>query len=92
VILVQAGAARLLGARDPAAVRGALQTIEDVARDTIEEIDRLVGALRDDAGAAAARFVGMRERAALAGGTLEAGADGGRFVVRADLPDAPERG
>jgi len=55
MILVQAGAARLLGARDPAAARGALQTIEDVARATIEEIDRLVGALRDDDGAAAAR-------------------------------------
>jgi len=50
VILVQAGAARLLGERDPAAARAALQTIEDVARDTIAEIDRLVGALRDDGG------------------------------------------
>jgi signal transduction histidine kinase len=47
-ILVQAGAARLLGERDPAAARAALQTIEDVARDTIAEIDRLVAALRDD--------------------------------------------
>src|SRR3954453_18337063 len=47
VILVQAGAARLLSERDPAASRAALQTIEDVARDTIGEIDRLVRALRD---------------------------------------------
>src|SRR4051812_11070048 len=47
-ILVQAGAARLLGERDPAAARVALQTIEDVARDTIGEIDRLVAALRDE--------------------------------------------
>jgi len=52
VILVQAGAARLLGERDPAAARAALQTIEDVARDTIAEIDRLVAALRDDGGEA----------------------------------------
>jgi signal transduction histidine kinase len=47
VILVQAGAARLLSERDPAASRAALQTIEDVARETIGEIDRLVRALRD---------------------------------------------
>jgi signal transduction histidine kinase len=47
VILVQAGAARLLSERDPAASRAALQTIENVARETIGEIDRLVRALRD---------------------------------------------
>jgi signal transduction histidine kinase len=48
VILIQAGAARLLQQRDPAAVRKALTTIEDVARETIGEIDQLVRALRDD--------------------------------------------
>jgi signal transduction histidine kinase len=48
VILVQAGAARLLQQRDPAAVRNALTTIEDVARETIGEIDQLVRTLRDD--------------------------------------------
>jgi signal transduction histidine kinase len=48
VILVQAGAARLLQQRDPAAVRDALTTIEDVARETIGEIDQLVRTLRDD--------------------------------------------
>ncbi|MEA2385675.1 MAG: hypothetical protein QOH72_5646 [Solirubrobacteraceae bacterium] len=48
VILVQAGAARLLSERDPAAASQALQTIEDVARETIDEIDRMVGVLRDD--------------------------------------------
>ncbi|HSP74138.1 MAG TPA: histidine kinase dimerization/phosphoacceptor domain-containing protein, partial [Gaiellaceae bacterium] len=42
VILVQAGAARLLQHRDPDAARAALTTIEDVARDTIGEIDVLV--------------------------------------------------
>src|SRR5438093_978606 len=50
VILVQAGAARLLQPRDPKAVQEALTTIEDVARETIGEIDRLVGALREDGG------------------------------------------
>jgi signal transduction histidine kinase len=49
VILVQAGAARLLQERDPQAVRDALETIEDVARETIGEIDQLVRVLRDDA-------------------------------------------
>jgi len=47
VILVQAGAARLLHERDPTAARDALSTIEDVARETIGEIDQLVRNLRD---------------------------------------------
>ena len=48
VILVQAGAARLLQERDPERSRLALGTIETVARDTITDIDRMVRALRDD--------------------------------------------
>jgi signal transduction histidine kinase len=48
VILMQAGAARLLHERDSAGSRRAIGTIEDVARGTITEIDRLVRALRDD--------------------------------------------
>jgi signal transduction histidine kinase len=48
VILVQAGAARLLQERDPAGARAALLTVEEVARDTLGEIDQLVRALRDD--------------------------------------------
>jgi signal transduction histidine kinase len=48
VILVQAGAARLLAEQDPDRSRKALETIEDVARDTLGEIDQLVRALRDD--------------------------------------------
>jgi signal transduction histidine kinase len=50
VILVQAGAARLLQQRDPDAARAALTTIEEVARETIGEIDRLVTGLRDNGG------------------------------------------
>ncbi|MEV0407634.1 histidine kinase [Actinoallomurus sp. NPDC050550] len=50
VILVQAGAARLLHGRDPDRSRQAITTIEEVARSTITEIDRLVLALRDDHG------------------------------------------
>ena len=48
VILVHAGAGRLQAERDPAAAREAFQTIEDVARETVSEIDQLVGALRED--------------------------------------------
>ena len=154
VILVQAGAARLLQERDPAGARAALETVEEVARDTLGEIDQLVRALREDlpagevepppglaaldalaeryrgsglavtvtvdgsrrtlspavdqaafvsasleiavtnraeAGEAAPDrgghgIVGMRERAQLLGGTLEAGADNGSFRVHAQLP------
>jgi signal transduction histidine kinase len=50
VILVQAGAARLLQQRDPGAVQEALSTIEDVARETIGEIDQLIRGLREDGG------------------------------------------
>lgn len=175
IILVQAGAARLLHQRDPGRSRQAIGTVEQVARGTIGEIDRLVRALRDDppgqpepadpaaldelldqhraAGLAIATdlrgprralprrvawatyrilqealtnaawhgrgsaevavwfqpdvvditvtnpadlngrapsgghgIVGMRERAAVPGGTLETQADGGTFCVRARLP------
>jgi len=48
VILVQAGAARLLHERDAQGSQRAIATIEHVARDTIGEIDQLVRALRED--------------------------------------------
>jgi signal transduction histidine kinase len=48
VILVHAGAARLLAAKDPARSQKALGTIESVARETLQEIDQLVRALRED--------------------------------------------
>jgi signal transduction histidine kinase len=48
IILVQAGAARLLHQRNPERSQQAIATIEQVARGTIGEIDRLVRALRDD--------------------------------------------
>jgi signal transduction histidine kinase len=183
VILVQAGAARLLEDRDPARARAAIETIEEIARETVGDIDRLVSALREDgsspgavepppglaaldtlvrlhrasglevrvdvrgdrrvapAGVDRAAYrilqealtnaarhgagsadvevefgeralvlrvtnpvaagsagdgsghglVGMRERAALLGGTLDAGRADGRFAVRAELPYAEAR-
>jgi signal transduction histidine kinase len=48
VILVQAGAARLLQRRDPDVAEEALTTIEDVARETIGEIDHLIRSLREN--------------------------------------------
>jgi signal transduction histidine kinase len=48
VILVQAGAARLLQEQDLERSRAALETIEEVARETLGEIDQLVTALRED--------------------------------------------
>jgi signal transduction histidine kinase len=72
VILVQAGAARLLQERDPASARAALNTIEDVARETIGEIDQLIHGLREEssepveppAGLAALETLAERHRAA----------------------------
>src|SRR5215207_5878782 len=48
VILVHAGAARLLAEKDPPRSREALATIETLARETLTEIDGLVRALRED--------------------------------------------
>ena len=47
VILVEAGAARLLSEKDPKRSRQALETIEAVGRETLREIDQLVRALRE---------------------------------------------
>jgi signal transduction histidine kinase len=47
-ILVQAGAARVLRERDSERSAQAVATIEDLASETIEEIDRIVGLLRED--------------------------------------------
>jgi signal transduction histidine kinase len=70
VILVQAGAARLLQERDPEAVRKALSTIEEVARETIGEIDDMIRGLRERSslveppiGLAAAQTLVERHRA-----------------------------
>jgi signal transduction histidine kinase len=47
VILVHAGLGRLRAEKDPPAARAAFETIEEVARETIGEIDQLVRVLRD---------------------------------------------
>lgn len=54
VIAVQAGAARLHLSGDPARSARALETIEEVARRTVAEIDQIVHGLREPAGSAGA--------------------------------------
>jgi signal transduction histidine kinase len=48
VILVHAGMGRLYAEDDPRLAREAFETIEQVARETVGEIDQLVGVLRED--------------------------------------------
>jgi signal transduction histidine kinase len=47
VIAVRAGAARLRHAREPERTLAALQAVEDLARQTVDQLDQLVGTLRD---------------------------------------------
>jgi signal transduction histidine kinase len=104
VILVQAGAARLLQDRDPELVRTALNTIEDVARETIGEIDRLIRGLREDgdgAGAGADRTIEppiglagietLVERHRAAGLPVEIQVDGARRPLAPGLDQAAYR-
>jgi signal transduction histidine kinase len=64
-ILVQAGAARVLRERDPERSRQAIETIEEVARETLEDIDRIVGSLREDRDAERAPLPGVDDIPAL---------------------------
>jgi signal transduction histidine kinase len=48
VIAVRAGAARLGHDREPDRTRRALEAIEEMARQTVAEIDEIVGSLRDE--------------------------------------------
>jgi signal transduction histidine kinase len=99
VILVQAGAARLLSEHDPDGAREALRTIEDVARDTVDEIEKLVRVLRDDehspdvveppAGLAALETLADRHRAA--GGELDIRIRGSRRPLSPALDQAAYR-
>jgi signal transduction histidine kinase len=98
VILVQAGAARLLQERAPHATREALETIEEVARETIGEIDRLVHVLRDDGspdsvepptGLAALETLVDRHRAA--GLTIDVDVRGPRRALLPSLDQAAYR-
>jgi signal transduction histidine kinase len=90
-ILVQAGAARVLRERDPEGSRVAIETIEEVARETLGDIDRIVGLLREESEAARAPLPGVDQIPALAervraGGVaveLSDDGDSGRALPRA---------
>ena len=58
-ILVQAGAARVLRERDPERSQKAIEAIERLARETIEDIDRIVGSLRAEGPAERAPLPGV---------------------------------
>jgi signal transduction histidine kinase len=72
-VLVQAGAARLLHERDPEASRRAIASIEEVARETLGDIDRIVAALREGEPAERAPLPGVEGIAALVARHREAG-------------------
>jgi signal transduction histidine kinase len=75
VILVHAGMGRLQAGRDAEKTREAFQTIEEVARETVGEIDEMVRVLREDGGtpeeveppAGLAALEGLAERHRAAG-------------------------
>jgi signal transduction histidine kinase len=75
VILVHAGAARLLSEKDPERSREALQTIESVGRETLREIDQLVHALREDDGAVVEPPAGLAALESLVQRHRDAGLD-----------------
>lgn len=58
-ILVQAGAARVLRERDPERSQAAIEAIERLARETIDDIDRIVGSLREEGPAKRAPLPGI---------------------------------
>ena len=89
VITVQAGAARLQLDHDPQRAREPLMAIEETGHETLAEMRRLIGILRDmgEPGLAPQPGMAQRERVDQCGGELHAGATAdGRFAVRAVLP------
>jgi signal transduction histidine kinase len=85
VILVHAGAARLLAEKDPTRSREAIGTIESVARETLREIEQLVSALRED-GDRAQTPIGLAALDALVRRHRDAGLD---VHLRIDGPRRP---
>jgi signal transduction histidine kinase len=94
VILVHAGLGRMRAADDPAA-RATFETIERVARETVGDIDQLVGALRDDAADPAVEPpLGLAALDALAQRHRAAGLDVSTTIggARRPLPPGVDRG
>jgi len=86
VIAIQAGAARMAGASSV----DALQSIETVARDTLAELNRLLGVLRKQADAPLAPQPGLDQLDGLLKSARDAGLEATVKVVgtRRDLPAA----
>ncbi|MEU9604320.1 histidine kinase [Streptomyces sp. NPDC048057] len=80
-VTLQAGAARRVVDRDPEFVRQALEAIEETARRTVDELDTVLGLLRDDGAAGA--------HEAVAGGPTLAELDG--LLARSGVPVTRER-
>ena len=98
VILVQAGVARLLQQDQPAATHEALTTIEDVARETIGEIDQLVRTLRENTDSVEpepptglAALDTLLERSRIAGLTIHVEIKGSRRTLPAAVDQAAYR-
>jgi signal transduction histidine kinase len=72
-VLVQAGAARVLHQRDPERSRRAIEAIEEVARETLGDIDRIITALREGEAAERAPLRGVEGIPALIARHREAG-------------------
>jgi signal transduction histidine kinase len=112
VILVHAGMGRLQAERDPEKAREAFATIEEVARETVGDIDELVRVLREDASlpgeveppAGLASLEGLVERHRAAGldvtssvhgerRPLPAAVDGGAYrIIQEALTNAARHG
>jgi signal transduction histidine kinase len=96
VILVHAGMGRLQTERDPERAREAFATIEEVARETVGEIDQMVRVLREDASldgeveppAGLASLEGLVERHRVAGLDVTSSIHGSERP----LPAAVDRG
>ena len=94
VILVHAGLGRMRAADDPDA-RATFETIERVARQTVDDIDQLVGALREDAPAQAVEPpLGLAALESLAHGHRAAGLEINTTICgdRRPLPPGVDRG
>jgi signal transduction histidine kinase len=96
VILVHAGMGRLQAERDPETAREAFATIEEVARETVGDIDQMVRVLREDASLSAeveppaglASLEGLVQRHRAAGLDVTSSVHG----ERRPLPTAVDRG
>ncbi|WP_020672748.1 sensor histidine kinase [Amycolatopsis nigrescens] len=87
VVTIQAGAARRTLRRDPEFTERALTAIEDSARAALDDLDHVLGLLRDEA-AGTSPQAGLDELPALLGATRLAGVDV-REEVRGELSVLP---